>query len=265
MNFLKIILLSITFYNFQAILSEANKSNIQHWFKMKLHSEVNKECESKANYSINSKVYGEYRTILEQYWEPLYYWNTEKFDYVLQNVYNIRMIEKLKEIINLIQGCLDNGNQLDPNELVMVIDHILTIHAKRVLLLNSEMIAEMGACRFIVKADVLKKCEKEFENILYNPSINDITLFQLLTGSIVSSTSCKEILPLEQCFMKAFAPCKPSARKIVKLILSPTDNENIICEEFLKEIELYDNDNVNGIMSRTFKYFKNHQPLFRVQ
>lgn len=101
---------------------------------MKLHSEVNKECESKTNYSINSKVYGEYRTILEQYLEPLYYWNTEKFDYVLQNVYNTRMIEKLKELINLIQGCLDNGNQLDPNELVTVIDRILTIHAKRVLL-----------------------------------------------------------------------------------------------------------------------------------
>lgn len=100
---------------------------------MKIYSEINKECESRTNNLINSKIFTEYHTILEQYWEPLYYRDVEKFDYVLKYVYNSKVIEKLKELINLIQKCLDNEKQLNPNELIIVIERILKIHAKRVL------------------------------------------------------------------------------------------------------------------------------------
>lgn len=95
--------------------------------------EINKQCPADKKDKLNHDSISEYYFQLQDYMSKHENENISNEDYYLRAIYNPDLIQHMKNLMKMIQDCLNKEEHLNPEELGKVISRLLAMHANRQL------------------------------------------------------------------------------------------------------------------------------------
>lgn len=95
--------------------------------------DVNEQCESNDKSQLERDTIHGFNNEVQEYIATDEDLSLNEDEYYFNVTYNPGMLTALKNIIKIIQNCLDEEDRLKPEELVIVINKVLEMHASRLL------------------------------------------------------------------------------------------------------------------------------------
>ncbi|XP_043462233.1 uncharacterized protein LOC122498527 [Leptopilina heterotoma] len=249
MKSFSVVLLIFIFYNFHETSARSVQSRIEKWLNMKME-DVREQCESNDKTQLENDGIAQFNRQIDEYVGKDEDMNLSHEDYYFNVTYNPKMLQALKNVIKNIQNCLDEDDRLKPEELVVVINKVLTMHANRVLKISPTIQNDITDCFPVMK---LEQCAKPYMHLVRGGpgfSNRQLTILQVLVPAYVISSSCTEVYPLEQCFMKYMHKCSGNAKRYFQVVLSPSYVIDGICENFLQSTDIDISEEINDIFHK---------------